>query len=82
MFLIELKGDIEQKLAVSGTMKFEALKSKINSKPNSTKSLYFMIKKGLRAKIIAMTSTVKEVHDRFQDNDGYLRIDVREEASF
>jgi hypothetical protein len=41
-----------------------------------------MINKGIRAKIIAMSSTIKEVHDKFHDGDGYLRIYVREEAAF
>jgi hypothetical protein len=82
MFLIELKGDIEQKLAVSGCMKFETLKNKIQNNQSATKCPYFIIKKGLMAKIMAMTTTVKEAHDRFQDHDGYLRIYVRQEASF
>lgn len=82
MMLIELKGDVEKKMAVSGGLRFERLKDSIPSNANSTKTLYFMIRRLARTKIIAMTSTIKEVHDKYKDNDGYLRIYVKGEASF
>jgi hypothetical protein len=77
MVLIELKGDLTQKIAVSGSIKFEALKSKIQTMPNSKKSAFLMIKKGLRTRVISMDSLVKELHERYHDSDGYLRIYVR-----
>jgi hypothetical protein len=57
--LIELKGDIQQKMAVSANIRFESLKNKIPCRSNSTKSLYFMIRKGSGMKIVSMTSTIK-----------------------
>jgi hypothetical protein len=77
MLLIELKGDLSQKIAVSGNIKFEALTSRIQTLPNSKKSIYLMIKKGLRTRMISMDSTVRELHERYHDSDGYLRIYVR-----
>lgn len=50
--------------------------------PHSAKSLYFMIRRLTKTKIIPMTATIKEMHDKYKDTDGYLRIYVKGEASF
>lgn len=82
MFPIDLKGIFEEKLAVSGGLKFERLRSRIQASLNSTKFFYFVIRKGLLGKVIPMTASVKEVYEHYKDKDGYLRIYVQEEACF
>jgi hypothetical protein len=41
-----------------------------------------MIKIGTKAKLVPMNTTVKQMHDKYKDSDGYLRIYVKEESSF
>ena len=41
-----------------------------------------MVKRLAKTIIIPMTTTIKEMHDKYKDNDGYLRIYVKGEASF
>jgi hypothetical protein len=82
MSLIELKGDFEQKIAVSACLTFEGLKNKIPKRENSTKSFFFMIKVGSKVKLVPMNTTVKQMHDKYKDIDGYLRIYVKEESTF
>lgn len=45
----------------------------------SKKSYFFLIKKDNRSKLIPMNMTVKEMHDKYKDKDGYLQIYVKEE---
>jgi hypothetical protein len=82
MILVDLKGDLDQKLVVSGNIRFDCLKSKIPNQANSTKSFFFMIKKGKETKLIPMATTIKQMHDKYHDQDGYLRVYVKEESAF
>lgn len=67
MTLIELKGDFEQKMAVSGCLRFECLKSKIPMRSSSITSYFFMIKKANETKLVPMNTTIKQMHDKYKD---------------
>jgi len=82
MCLIELKGDFEQKMAVSGSINFECLKNKIPNRENSTRSYFFVIKIGEKSKLVPMNTPIKHMHDKYKDSDGYLKIYVKEESTF
>jgi hypothetical protein len=77
MVLLEISGDLQQKMAVSGSIKCEALKATIQARTASTKAIYLMVRKGIRTRVPPPSSTIRELHERFQDDDGYLRIYVR-----
>ncbi len=77
MVLLQLSGDLHQKMAVSGTLKCEALKATIQAKRTSSKAIYLMVRKGIRTKVPPPSATIRELQQRFQDDDGYLRIYVR-----
>jgi hypothetical protein len=41
-----------------------------------------MIKHGTETKLVPLNTTIKQMHDKYKDKEGYLRIYVKEESSF
>lgn len=64
MVLLEISGALHQeRMAVSGSIKCEVLKARIQAKlACSSKAIYLMIRKGLRAKVAPPSCTLRELH--------------------
>lgn len=83
MVLIELKGVVKKKMLASGAYTLAQLQRCVAANNNEKRSyVLFVIGRDGKSKICDLSRPIKEYHEMYKNDEGYLKIEVKFESAF